>query len=61
MKFLTSYKREGDNAHDDAPDSMTILAEFVATLGLNVKKTKRKVGRGYICPDVYTLKEKVYG
>lgn len=29
MKWLTSYKKEGDNAHDDAPDSMTILAEFI--------------------------------
>ena len=28
MKAFTSYKREGDNAHDDAPDGMTILAEF---------------------------------
>lgn len=46
MKFLTSYKREGDNAHDDAPDSMTILAEFVESIGLNAKKTTRKVGRG---------------
>lgn len=46
MKFLTSYKREGDNAHDDAPDSMTILAEFVESIGLNVKKHTRKVGRG---------------
>lgn len=46
MKALTSYKREGDNAHDDAPDGMTILAEFAESLGLNVKKTTRKVGRG---------------
>lgn len=46
MKALTSYKREGDNAHDDAPDGMTILAEFAEWLGLNFKKTTRKVGRG---------------
>lgn len=46
MKGLTGYKKEGDNKHDDAPDSMTILAEFAESLGLNVKKTKRRVGRG---------------
>ena len=47
MKALTSYKREGDNAHDDAPDGMTILAEFAESLGLKLKKTStRKVGRG---------------
>lgn len=46
MKALTSYKREGDNAHDDAPDGMTILAEFAESLGLKLKKITRKVGRG---------------
>lgn len=46
MKALTSYKREGDNAHDDAPDGMTILAEFAESIGLNFKKSSRKVGRG---------------
>lgn len=46
MKALTRYKREGDNAHDDAPDGMTILAEFAESIGLNVKKSSRKVGRG---------------
>ncbi len=46
MKALTSYRREGDNAHDDAPDGMTILAEFAESLGLKLKKTTRKVGRG---------------
>ena len=46
MKALTGYLREGDNAHDDAPDGMTILAEFAESLGLNVKKSSRKVGRG---------------
>ena len=28
MDMLTSYSKEGDNAHDDAPDGLTILAEF---------------------------------
>ena len=46
MKVLTSYKREGDNAHDDAPDGMTILAEFAESLGLKLKTSTRKVGRG---------------
>jgi predicted phage terminase large subunit-like protein len=46
MKALTNYKREGDNSHDDAPDGMTILAEFAESLGLKLKKTTRKVGRG---------------
>ena len=46
MKALTSYKREGDNAHDDAPDGMTILAEFAESLGLKLKTSNRKVGRG---------------
>ncbi|MGL4519322.1 MAG: phage terminase large subunit [Phocaeicola sp.] len=46
MKALTMYKKEGDNAHDDAPDGMTILAEFAESLGLNVKTTSRRVGRG---------------
>ena len=46
MKAFTSYKREGDNAHDDAPDGMTILAEFAEAIGLNLKKQTRKVGRG---------------
>lgn len=46
MRALTMYKREGDNAHDDAPDGMTILAEFAESLGLKIKATTRKVGRG---------------
>ena len=46
MKSFTNYKREGDNAHDDAPDGMTILAEFAESLGLKLKKQTRKVGRG---------------
>jgi predicted phage terminase large subunit-like protein len=46
MKSLTMYKREGGNAHDDAPDGMTILAEFAESIGLKVKTSTRKVGRG---------------
>ena len=46
MKSLTSYKREGNNAHDDAPDGCTILAEFAESLGLKFKVSTRKVGRG---------------
>ena len=36
MKWLTSYKKEGGNAHDDAPDSMTILAEFFESIAGNI-------------------------
>ena len=28
IKWLTSYKKEGGNKHDDAPDGLTILAEL---------------------------------
>jgi predicted phage terminase large subunit-like protein len=41
MKGLTSYKKEGGNAHDDAPDSMTILAEFIDEI--TRAKTKNKI------------------
>lgn len=44
MKSLTAYKKEGGNKHDDAPDSATILAEFIDNLGLNIKQ-KRQVAR----------------
>ncbi|GAK37947.1 phage terminase large subunit [Bacteroides graminisolvens] len=47
MKYLTSYKKEGGNEHDDAPDSLTILAEFFESLAGNIKgEQKRKVARG---------------
>jgi hypothetical protein len=47
MKYLTSYKKEGGNEHDDAPDSMTILAEFFESLAGNIRgEQKRKVARG---------------
>lgn len=48
MKGLTSYKREGDNKHDDAPDSMTILAEYIEAIGLKLKNGKKKVAKGVI-------------
>lgn len=48
MKGLTSYKREGGNEHDDAPDGTTILAEFITSLGLNLKKKEKKVAKGII-------------
>lgn len=37
IKWLTSYKKEGGNAHDDAPDSITILAEFSEAIAGNIK------------------------
>ena len=46
MKALTSYKREGGNKHDDAPDGMTILAEYIESLGLKKAQKTRKVARG---------------
>lgn len=48
IKALTSYKKEGGNKHDDAADGTTILAEFAETLGLVLKKGKKKVGKGMI-------------
>lgn len=47
MKWLTMYKKEGGNKHDDAPDSLTILAEFFESLGGNFKGDRqRRVARG---------------
>lgn len=40
MKGLTAYKKEGGNAHDDAPDSMTILAEFFESIAGNIQGDK---------------------
>lgn len=48
MKGLTSYKKEGGNKHDDAPDGTTILAEFAESLGMKVKQEKKKTARGLI-------------
>jgi hypothetical protein len=45
MKSLTSYKKEGGNKHDDAPDGMTILAEFVEDIGLYKAINKKTVDR----------------
>ncbi len=46
MKALTSYKKEGGNKHDDAPDGMTILAENVEFIGLCKANSVRRVARG---------------
>ena len=43
MKGLTSYKKEGGNKHDDAPDGMTILAENVEFIGLCQSINNRQV------------------
>ena len=48
MKALSSYKKEGGNKHDDAPDGITILAEFAEAIGLKLKGTKKKVARTVI-------------
>lgn len=48
MKALSSYKKEGGNKHDDAPDGITILAEFAEALGLKLKGTKKKVAKGVV-------------
>ena len=45
MKSLTGYKKEGGNKHDDAPDGMTILAEFVEDIGLYKTINKKTVDR----------------
>ncbi|MCW0484054.1 phage terminase large subunit [Gaoshiqia sediminis] len=44
IKALTSYKKEGGNAHDDAPDGMTILAQLYEAYLL--QRQPRKVARG---------------
>lgn len=47
MQWLCKYKKEGDNAHDDAPDSLTILAEFFESIKGNIKsEQQRQVARG---------------
>lgn len=45
MKSLTGYKKEGGNKHDDAPDGMTILAEFVEDIGLYKAINKKTVDK----------------
>lgn len=45
MKSLTSYKKEGGNKHDDAPDGMTILAEYIDELGIAKAMRKKTVDR----------------
>lgn len=46
MKALTSYKREGGNKHDDAPDGVTIMAEAIECIRLKKVQKTRKVARG---------------
>ena len=36
LRLLCSYTMSGRNAHDDAPDSMSMLAEFSQSFGGNV-------------------------
>ncbi|WP_238866246.1 MULTISPECIES: hypothetical protein [Proteiniphilum] len=45
MKSLTGYKKEGGNKHDDAPDGMTILAEFFEVISLYKAMNKKTVDR----------------
>lgn len=45
MKSLTGYKKEGGNKHDDAPDGLTILAEYVEDIGLYRTMNKKTVDR----------------
>lgn len=48
MQSLTKYKREGGNAHDDAADGITILAEFIKSLGIKLKNKVRGVSKGVL-------------
>lgn len=43
IRNLTNYKKMGGNKHDDAPDSMTILAEFADDLNLRRAMKARRV------------------
>lgn len=48
IKALTSYKKEGGNKHDDAPDGVTIFAEFAELIGLSMKKRTKKTTKALI-------------
>lgn len=48
MKILTDYKKEGGNKHDDAPDSLVILAELFEALGIMQQQNVQKVDRPVI-------------
>jgi len=48
MKSLTGYKKEGGNKHDDAPDSLTILAEYIEDIGLRKTMNKKTVDKRVI-------------
>lgn len=54
MRWLTSYVRLGKNKHDDAPDGLTGLAEYVKLLSVN--PGKKKPPEGYYTKD--ELKDK---
>jgi predicted phage terminase large subunit-like protein len=54
MRWLTSYIRLGKNRHDDAPDGVTMLAEYVKVLG--GKRAKKKAPEGYYTPSELTDK-----
>lgn len=45
MRWLTSYVRLGKNRHDDAADSVTMMAEYVKLLG--GKRAKKKAPEGF--------------
>jgi len=45
MKSFTGYKKEGANKYDDAPDSMTILVEFINDIGLHKAMNKMTVDK----------------
>lgn len=45
LKSLTGYKKEGGNKHDDAPDSLTILAEYIDDIGLRKAMNKKTVDK----------------
>ena len=45
LENLIGYKKEGDNRHDDAPDALTILAEFYASLRGDYHGQRRRVAR----------------
>lgn len=47
MKSLTCYKIEGENKHDDVPDSFTILVEYIEDIGLRkTMNSQRLIGGG---------------
>ena len=43
MNMLCSYTMAGKNKHDDVPDAMSMLAEFVQSFGLNSVKVLKRI------------------